>query len=396
MVDVFISYSRANQALVRQLAEAVKAQGYSLWWDDELPPHLSYGDVITEKIGAAKAAIVVWSESAAASEWVRAEADVARGQKKLIQTSIDDRMPPMPFNQIQFASIGDWRGEDDHPGWKKVKASLAALCGAPPAGTTQAHPMPTTPPPTMRTAPPPPASPAGAKSYLLPALVALGLLALVLAGGLLWLNRDRSEGDGAAGAADANAAAPAADAAARPPRTDARFTLAATIDDPDGFTNVRSGASEQAFIVGRVDRGEIFTTFPQQGEWWQVRLADGRTGYMARSRIRVIEPGDAAPPTRANEEAVLAASDLPDGPGELLPGSGSRLLTEEDLDDMSKAELFIARNEIFARRGRVFRSPVLRRHFERFPWYRPQEGEIRLSPVEIANVRLIREEERER
>ena len=395
MIDVFISYSRTNQALVRRLAEAVKAEGYSVWWDDELPPHLSYGDVITEKIGAAKAAIVVWSESAAASEWVRAEADVARGQKKLIQTSIDDRMPPMPFNQIQFASIGDWRGEDDHPGWKKVKASLAALCGAAPAAAAQAHPMPTTPPPA-RAAPPPPARPAGARPWLLPALAALAVLVLVLAGGLLWLNRDPGEGGGAIETAQADAAAPAADSPARPARTDARFTQAATIDDSDGFTNVRSGASEQAFIVGRVDRGEIFTTFPQQGEYWQVRLADGRTGYVARSRIRVIEPGDAAPPTRTNEEIVLAAADLPDGPGELLPGSGSRLLTEEDLDDLSKTELFVARNEIFARRGRVFRSPVLRRHFERFPWYRPQPGEIRLSPLEMANVRLIREEERER
>jgi hypothetical protein len=66
MVDVFISYSRANQPVVRQLAEAVKRLGYSVWWDDELPPHLSYSDVITDKIGSAKAAIVVWSEGAAA------------------------------------------------------------------------------------------------------------------------------------------------------------------------------------------------------------------------------------------------------------------------------------------------------------------------------------------
>ena len=95
---VFISYSRANQPAVKRLAEAVKAAGYDVWWDAELPPHKSYGDVITEKIGMAKAAIVVWSKESAASEWVRAEADVARNQKKLIQTSLDDIMPPMPFN----------------------------------------------------------------------------------------------------------------------------------------------------------------------------------------------------------------------------------------------------------------------------------------------------------
>jgi hypothetical protein len=127
--DVFISYSRHDQEAVARLAQKVEAAGYDVWWDAELPPHKSYGDVITEKIGAAKAAIVVWSETASASEWVRAEADVARNQKKLIQTALGDIIPPLPFNQIQFADIGDWQGEDDHTGWRKVLASLTELCG---------------------------------------------------------------------------------------------------------------------------------------------------------------------------------------------------------------------------------------------------------------------------
>jgi hypothetical protein len=98
MVDVFISYSRSDQAMVAMLAHAVEAAGYQVWWDAELPPHQSYGDVITDKIAGAKAAIVVWSASAVKSEWVRAEADMARNQRKLIQTALDDVTPPLPFN----------------------------------------------------------------------------------------------------------------------------------------------------------------------------------------------------------------------------------------------------------------------------------------------------------
>src|SRR5689334_7129458 len=130
MVDLFISYSRANRDTVRRLAEAIGRLGYAVWWDEELPAHLSYGEVITEKIGEAKATLVVWSKDSAASEWVRAEADMARNQKKLIQTAIDDCVPPLPFNQIQYAALADWQGEADHPGWRKVRASLAALCGS--------------------------------------------------------------------------------------------------------------------------------------------------------------------------------------------------------------------------------------------------------------------------
>ena len=133
MVDLFISYSRANRDMVQRLAEAVSALGYVVWWDEELPAHLSYGDVITAKIGEAKATLVVWSRTSAASEWVRAEADLARNQKKLIQAVIDECTPPLPFNQIQFAALGDWSGDQNHPGWRKVRASLAALCGPAPA-----------------------------------------------------------------------------------------------------------------------------------------------------------------------------------------------------------------------------------------------------------------------
>src|SRR6185503_15568983 len=128
MVDVFISYSRTDIAAVTRLAEAVEAEGYDVWWDADLPPHLSYGEVITDKIGVCKAAIVVWSKESAASEWVRAEADMARNQKKLIQVALDNVMPPLPFNQIQYADLGNWNGEPDHPGWRKVKVSLAELC----------------------------------------------------------------------------------------------------------------------------------------------------------------------------------------------------------------------------------------------------------------------------
>jgi hypothetical protein len=148
MADVFISYSKTDEAAVRRLAEAVKALGYAVWWDEELPAHVSYSDVIADKIASAKAAIVVWSEHAAASQWVRAEADLARNRNKLIQASIDGRLPPMPFNQIQCATIGDWRGEAGHQGWLKIKASLAALVGPPAAGAEPIlHPLPATPPP---------------------------------------------------------------------------------------------------------------------------------------------------------------------------------------------------------------------------------------------------------
>lgn len=183
MVDVFISYSRSDKAMVAVLARAVEAAGYQVWWDAELPPHQSYGDVITDKIANARAAIVVWSPTAVKSEWVRAEADMARNQRKLIQTALDNVTPPLPFNQIQYAEMGDWQGEDDHPGWRKVKLSLADLCGQ----RGDAPPLP--PPPPSRPAPslasqgqPAPVAPS---RWPLFAGIGVAVVGLAVAGGVL-------------------------------------------------------------------------------------------------------------------------------------------------------------------------------------------------------------------
>lgn len=228
MVDVFISYSRTNKDKVGQIAKAIEQAGYEVWWDAELPPHQSYGDVITAKIQMAKAAVVVWSAEAAASEWVRAEADVARNQKKLVQTALGDITPPLPFNQIQYANLGDWNGEQDHPEWRKVKASLADLCGPRDARDGgAAYPLPATPPAdaaparpaplaaAAATAPPPPEAAAapGERSSVprsggvpVPIVVG-GLVALLgLAGAGWWVMSNSASQDDAAPTEDVAAA----------------------------------------------------------------------------------------------------------------------------------------------------------------------------------------------
>jgi len=73
------------------------------------------------------------------------------------------------------------------------------------------------------------------------------------------------------------------------PGLPAGFTLRAVIDDPDGYTNLRSQKSAKSQIVARVMRGEEFFTYHQQGNWWQVRTQNGKVGYMHVSRIRLLD-----------------------------------------------------------------------------------------------------------
>lgn len=114
----------------------------------------------------------------------------------------------------------------------------------------------------------------------------------------------------------------------------------------------------------------------------------------------------APPPSQAREpETPIDFSSLlpPSLPGQrsgpppqMLPYSSTRLLSPGDLSRLSLAQLRLARNEIFARRGRIFQDPNLTPHFSRYPWYRPVAYEVELSALEAANVRLIQEAENSR
>jgi len=119
MTAVFVSYARPTEPQAERVADALRACGYEVWRDDELPAHRAYSEVIEERLTGAKAVVVLWSEAAAKSQWVRAEADAARTAGTLVQASLDGSIAPMPFNQIQCADLQGWEGEESS-GWRKL------------------------------------------------------------------------------------------------------------------------------------------------------------------------------------------------------------------------------------------------------------------------------------
>ncbi|HXQ47456.1 MAG TPA: TIR domain-containing protein [Caulobacteraceae bacterium] len=129
MSDVFISYARSTAKQAQAVAAALRALGYSVWIDDDLPAHRTYSRVIEEQIASAKAAVVIWSADAVQSEWVMSEANRAREDRKLVQVITDKARLPMPFDTIQCADLSGWTGDLQAPGWRKVVASIADLVG---------------------------------------------------------------------------------------------------------------------------------------------------------------------------------------------------------------------------------------------------------------------------
>jgi hypothetical protein len=73
-----------------------------------------------------------------------------------------------------------------------------------------------------------------------------------------------------------------------------------------------------------------------------------------------------------------------------------RLLVPSDLEGFSKPALRIWRNAIYARHGRTFKSEDLQALFNEYVWYKPDENysDDKLSDIDIANIKLIREFEK--
>lgn len=85
----------------------------------------------------------------------------------------------------------------------------------------------------------------------------------------------------------------------------------------------------------------------------------------------------------------------------ILPDSDSIYLTRSDLEGLTKEECRLARNEIYARRGRKFNDAALADYFSQFGWYHPTVDpenfdDSMLNAVEKANRDLIVQFEKER
>ena len=76
---------------------------------------------------------------------------------------------------------------------------------------------------------------------------------------------------------------------------------------------------------------------------------------------------------------------LMDDDGYLLPDSSTRYLSTEEIADLSAMELCYARNEIFARLGRKFKSQELMSYFQTKSWYR-QIYEPENFPSDLLNT----------
>ncbi|HEY8571561.1 TIR domain-containing protein [Phenylobacterium sp.] len=149
MADVFISYSHDDKAMARLFADALEAEGCSVWWDAALRMGDPFDDVIEQALERAKAVVVLWSPRSVSSRWVRSEATVAERKGALLPAVIEPCKRPIMFELAHTADLCGWSGDATDPRWRSFVADLRRRIEQAP-GSSSSSGKPTMTPSTRR------------------------------------------------------------------------------------------------------------------------------------------------------------------------------------------------------------------------------------------------------
>ena len=117
-----------------------------------------------------------------------------------------------------------------------------------------------------------------------------------------------------------------------------------------------------------------------------VNISNTNTPAKEEIKVTTTTPSTAKPENQ-NTNQHNSVSSIPGR----FPQASERLLTASDLQNMSKYDLKIMRNEIFARHGYIFKTTDMKNHFQNQSWYTPKYGDVssKLTNIEQKNVALI-------
>lgn len=124
MASIFLSYSRADRPKAQQIAEALQAEGFSVWWDKVLRAGQTYDEVTEGMLRDADVVIVLWSAVSVKSKWVRAEATLGQRTSVLVPAMIEDAERPIMFELTQSADLIGWGGDRNDSRWKQFVADV--------------------------------------------------------------------------------------------------------------------------------------------------------------------------------------------------------------------------------------------------------------------------------
>src|SRR3954447_25203182 len=131
MSDVFVSYKAEDKRRIRPLVEALQAEGYSVWWDEQIGGGAAWRQTIEQELNDAKCVIVVWSKRSVGPDgtFVQDEATRAQQRRVYVPVTIDKVHLPLGFGETQALPLTGWHGDRADPHYQAVLAAVRRNVG---------------------------------------------------------------------------------------------------------------------------------------------------------------------------------------------------------------------------------------------------------------------------
>ena len=148
-------------------------------------------------------------------------------------------------------------------------------------------------------------------------------------------------------------------------------------------------------VIYDSNSGRYIMTFISNGKEYYAYVSPGSTTEQVYGKDFTITATPTGNTFRGSTIFDITSMTSYDGSGYILKDSGTRLLTESDISGMSKQQIALARNEIFARHGRPFSTPEYKDYFAKCSWYKVNpsyninDDMSNLNETEQANVNFL-------
>lgn len=127
------------------------------------------------------------------------------------------------------------------------------------------------------------------------------------------------------------------------------------------------------------------------------------SGFTVATDEKIEEDSEPTQETESQSDSFIMKSKKKGSTSEkkgdyIFPDSARRYLQKSDVKGMKKSKINLAKNELYARHGRIFTRDDLNNYFQKFSWYKPKVStkawdahgdEYYFNSVEIANRNFL-------
>ena len=128
---MFVSFKTEERETARSVKESLQERGLRVWWQEEIQCGQEWHGEIDKAVVGAGSIVVLWSNRAMASPWVKHEASQAIARSVYTPVRIDAVAIEAPYNRIQATDLAGWDGRSPHPGLDALHARIDELLPPP-------------------------------------------------------------------------------------------------------------------------------------------------------------------------------------------------------------------------------------------------------------------------